>query len=115
MHFHVDQMDKWPIVHQGNTFLLGQRADRLCLFAKCVIVVLFQDTSNCYESFDKENMGGLGDYKPAMGMIAIQFIYAVTTVSSRAAFLKGMSPRVFVVYRQAMATLAIAPVAYFSR
>ncbi|XP_059596544.1 WAT1-related protein At4g30420 [Vitis vinifera] len=40
-------------------------------------------------------------------MIAIQFIYAVMSISSRAALLKGMSPRVFVVYRQAMATLAI--------
>lgn len=57
-------------------------------------------------------MGGLGDYKPVMGMIAIQFIYTVLSVSSRAALLKGMSPKVFVVYRQAMATLAIAHVCH---
>lgn len=57
-------------------------------------------------------MGGLGDYKPAMGMIAIQFIYAVMSISSKAALLKRMSPRVFVVYRQAMATLAIVPICH---
>ncbi|KAK0571233.1 hypothetical protein LWI29_012870 [Acer saccharum] len=33
---------------------------------------------------------------------------------TRAAFLKGMSPRVFVVYRQAIATFSMAPVAFFS-
>ncbi|GJS39365.1 nodulin MtN21 /EamA-like transporter family protein [Tanacetum coccineum] len=41
--------------------------------------------------------------------------YAGMTVSAKAALLQGMSPRVFVFYRQAFGTLFIAPVAYFSR
>ncbi|KAF4395145.1 hypothetical protein G4B88_018015 [Cannabis sativa] len=36
------------------------------------------------------------------------------TLSTRAALLQGMSPSVFVVYRQALATLVIAPLAYFT-
>nr|GEV91025.1 nodulin MtN21 /EamA-like transporter family protein [Tanacetum cinerariifolium] len=36
------------------------------------------------------------------------------SVSAKAALLQGMSPRVFVFYRQAFGTLFIAPVAYFS-
>ncbi|KAF4369797.1 hypothetical protein F8388_019677 [Cannabis sativa] len=37
------------------------------------------------------------------------------TLPTRAALLQGMSPSVFVVYRQAIATLVIAPLAYFTR
>ncbi|KAF4365753.1 hypothetical protein F8388_003422 [Cannabis sativa] len=37
------------------------------------------------------------------------------TLSTRAALLQGMSPSVFVVYRQAIATLVIARLAYFTR
>ncbi|KAG9154620.1 hypothetical protein Leryth_022707 [Lithospermum erythrorhizon] len=53
--------------------------------------------------------------KPIIVMIFLQFIYATVTISSRNAFLQGVSPRVFVVYRQAMATLIISPVAFISR
>ncbi|KAK2982358.1 hypothetical protein RJ640_001686 [Escallonia rubra] len=60
-------------------------------------------------------MGGLGDYKPAMVMFGLQFTYAGVALSTRAALLQGMSPRVFVVYRQAIATLVIAPTAYLTR
>ncbi|XP_024929093.3 WAT1-related protein At4g30420-like isoform X4 [Ziziphus jujuba] len=60
-------------------------------------------------------MGGIGDYKPAMAMSGLQFAYAGVALSTRAALLEGMNARVFVVYRQAIATLVIAPVAYFSR
>ncbi|KAH7545677.1 hypothetical protein FEM48_Zijuj01G0119000 [Ziziphus jujuba var. spinosa] len=60
-------------------------------------------------------MGGFGDYKPAMAMFGLQFAYAGVALSTRAALLEGMNARVFVVYRQAIATLVIAPVAYFSR
>ncbi|CAK9171359.1 unnamed protein product, partial [Ilex paraguariensis] len=56
----------------------------------------------------------LDDYKPAMAMIGLQFTYAGVSVSARAALLKGMSPMVFVVYRQAIATLVMAPMAYFT-
>ena len=60
-------------------------------------------------------MGGLTDYKPAMAMFALQFSYAGVSLLARAALLQGMSPRVFIVYRQAIATLVIAPMAYISR
>ncbi|KAH9654157.1 WAT1-related protein [Citrus sinensis] len=60
-------------------------------------------------------MSSLRDYKPAMAMLALQFSYAVVALSTRAALLQGMNPRVFVVYRQAIATLFMAPMAYLSR
>jgi hypothetical protein len=60
-------------------------------------------------------MGGSDDYKPAIAMVGLQFSYAIVSLSTRVALLQGMSPRVFVVYRQATATLVITPVAYFSR
>ncbi|XP_022929713.1 WAT1-related protein At4g30420-like isoform X2 [Cucurbita moschata] len=60
-------------------------------------------------------MGLVEEYLPAMAMFGLQVTYAIMALLSRAALLKGMSPRVFVVYRQAIATLFIAPIAYFSR
>ncbi|KAF4373049.1 hypothetical protein G4B88_008842 [Cannabis sativa] len=54
-------------------------------------------------------------HTPAMAMFGLQFSYARITLSTRAALLQGMSPSVFVVYRQAIATLVIAPLAYFTR
>lgn len=60
-------------------------------------------------------MGASGDYWPAMAMLSLQCSYAGVALFTRAALLQGMSPRVSVVYRQAMATLIIAPIAYFSR
>ncbi|XP_043710214.1 WAT1-related protein At4g30420-like [Telopea speciosissima] len=59
-------------------------------------------------------MGRLEDYMPTMAMVLLQFTYAGLHLFTRAALLEGMSPKVFVVYRQAIATLVIAPVAYFS-
>lgn len=60
-------------------------------------------------------MGGFEAYKPAIAMVGLQFGYAAVSLSTRVALLQGMSPRVFVVYRQAIATLVISPIAYFSR
>ncbi|XWS27276.1 hypothetical protein CRYUN_Cryun26dG0101100 [Craigia yunnanensis] len=60
-------------------------------------------------------MGGWEDYKPAMAMVGLQFGYAGVALVTRAVMLQGMNPRVLVVYRQAVATLAVAPVAYLSR
>ncbi|KAK4774903.1 hypothetical protein SAY86_009838 [Trapa natans] len=60
-------------------------------------------------------MGKLQDMKPVMAMIMLQFIYAGVTLFTRAATLQGMSPRVFVVYRHAVATVFIAPVALLLR
>ncbi|XVF34316.1 hypothetical protein REPUB_Repub18cG0049200 [Reevesia pubescens] len=60
-------------------------------------------------------MGGWEDYKPALTMVGLQFGYAGVALVTRAAMLQGMSPRVLVVYRQAVATLSVAPIAYLSR
>jgi hypothetical protein len=53
-------------------------------------------------------------YLPIIVMLLIQFIFAGQTLGTRIALLEGMSPRVFVVYRCAFATIALAPFAYFS-
>ncbi|KAJ7979545.1 WAT1-related protein [Quillaja saponaria] len=60
-------------------------------------------------------LGALDDYKPEMAMFGLQFAYAGVALITKAALLQGLSPRVFVVYRQAIATLVMAPIAYFSR
>jgi hypothetical protein len=46
-------------------------------------------------------------------MLFIQFVYAGMALFSKAAIAKGMNPYVFVVYRQAFASLALAPFAFF--
>ncbi|WJX94446.1 hypothetical protein P8452_75862 [Trifolium repens] len=53
-------------------------------------------------------------YQPIMIMVLIQFIYSGMTLGTRIGLLEGMSPRVFVVYRHAFATIFIAPIAYLS-
>ncbi|KAA3490732.1 WAT1-related protein [Gossypium australe] len=60
-------------------------------------------------------MGGWEDYKYPIAMMVLQLGYAGVALVTRAAMLQGMSPPVLVVYRQAVATLAVAPVAYLSR
>ncbi|CAI9285564.1 unnamed protein product [Lactuca saligna] len=60
-------------------------------------------------------MGSIEHYKPVMVMVMLQFTYAIMYIFARASLLHGMSPRVFVFYRQAFGTLFIAPVAYFFR
>ncbi|KAI4344349.1 hypothetical protein L6164_011584 [Bauhinia variegata] len=59
-------------------------------------------------------MGGFDYYMPVLAMFVLQFIYASVALTTRVALLQGMSPRVLVVYRQAVATAVIAPVVYFS-
>ncbi|CAL5195235.1 unnamed protein product [Lathyrus oleraceus] len=53
-------------------------------------------------------------YLPIMVMVLIQFIYSGMTLWNRVALVEGMSPRVFVVYRHAFATIFLAPNAYLS-
>ncbi|KAE8056120.1 hypothetical protein FH972_012915 [Carpinus fangiana] len=67
------------------------------------------------KSFDKKSMGVFDDYKPAMAMAGLQFIYAGLALFTRVALVQGMSPSIFVVYRQAVATLVMAPIACFTR
>ncbi|PON56053.1 WAT1-related protein, partial [Parasponia andersonii] len=60
-------------------------------------------------------MGEFSGYKPVLAMIGLQCIYAGYALFTRASLLHGMSPRDFVVYRQSVATLIMAPIAYFTR
>ncbi|XP_058745207.1 WAT1-related protein At4g30420-like [Vicia villosa] len=53
-------------------------------------------------------------YLPIIAMLLLQFIFAGMTLGTRMALLEGMSPRVFVVYRSAFATIVLAPLAYLS-
>lgn len=59
-------------------------------------------------------MGGFEAYKPAIAMVALQFLYAGVALFTRVALVQGLSPRVFVVYRQGTAALIMAPIAYIS-
>ncbi|XP_058745209.1 WAT1-related protein At4g30420-like [Vicia villosa] len=53
-------------------------------------------------------------YLPIIAMVVLQFISAGTTLGNRVVLVDGMSPRVFVVYRHAFATIFLAPIAYIS-
>ncbi|CAL0307051.1 unnamed protein product [Lupinus luteus] len=57
-------------------------------------------------------MGRLGFYLPVIGMIGLQIHYAALAIFTRAALLDGLSPTVFVVYRQGIATLTLVPMAF---
>ena len=52
----------------------------------------------------------LEEYKPGLAMVAVQCIYAAMALSAKAAFTHGMSPMVFVIYRQASASLVVLPI-----
>ncbi|KAK9078861.1 hypothetical protein SSX86_002919 [Deinandra increscens subsp. villosa] len=60
-------------------------------------------------------MGLIEFYKPVIVMVVLQFTYAAVSILTRASLLEGINPRVFVFYRQAIATVIIAPIAYISR
>ncbi|KAL5974708.1 hypothetical protein ACLOJK_031378 [Asimina triloba] len=51
-------------------------------------------------------------YKPYLVMLFIQFVYAGMALFSKASINDGMNPAVFVVYRQVIATIVLAPFAY---
>lgn len=52
-------------------------------------------------------------YQPYLAMLFIQILYAGMALFSKASISNGMNPYVFVVYRQAFATLSLAPFAIF--
>ncbi|CAN6217726.1 unnamed protein product [Urochloa humidicola] len=49
-------------------------------------------------------------YKPSAAMVAVQCLFVVSTLWVKAALGHGMNPVVFVVYRQAIATIFVAPI-----
>lgn len=50
---------------------------------------------------------------PHIAMLIVQLIYAGMALLSKTAIAQGMSPFIFVAYRQAFATIALAPFAVF--
>ncbi|XP_074273671.1 WAT1-related protein At4g30420-like [Silene latifolia] len=60
-------------------------------------------------------MGWWEDQLPAIAMVSMQLLVAVMALMNRAALLEGMSPKVFIFYRQAIATLVISPFAFCPR
>ncbi|XP_062079749.1 WAT1-related protein At4g28040-like [Humulus lupulus] len=52
---------------------------------------------------------------PGLCMVLLQFLYAGQAVFTKAALMRGMSPRVFMVYRQTVAIILLAPLVSFSR
>eukprot|EP01018_Ginkgo_biloba_P017334 Gb_23338 [translate_table: standard] len=58
-------------------------------------------------------MVSLAYFKPHIAQVAVQICYAVMNIITRVALDDGMNPLIYVAYRQAVATLAIAPFAYF--
>ncbi|CAI0396112.1 unnamed protein product [Linum tenue] len=58
-------------------------------------------------------MKAIETQKPYIAMLLVQLIYAGMALFSKAAISSGMSSFVFVTYRQAFATLALAPFALF--
>ncbi|KAK4390971.1 WAT1-related protein [Sesamum angolense] len=61
---------------------------------------------NCFLSIIEKNKG-------VLVMIFVQLVYSGMALFSKAAISKGMNPYVFVAYRQAFATLTLAPFAFF--
>lgn len=51
-------------------------------------------------------------HKPYVAMLFVQCVYSGMALFSKAAISAGMNPPVFVFYRQAFATLAMAPLAF---
>uniref|UniRef100_A0A7N0RI12 EamA domain-containing protein n=1 Tax=Kalanchoe fedtschenkoi TaxID=63787 RepID=A0A7N0RI12_KALFE len=103
------------IIHPRKYYsnaLLYNKTSRSTAFSKCVL------PSNSYlrgRGSYSVSMGlRLEELKPALAMIGLQFSYAGVALLTRAALLKGMSTPVFVFYRQSLATLVMAPVAFLS-
>lgn len=55
----------------------------------------------------------LKKYQPYLAMLFVQILYAGMALFSKASISNGMNPYIFVVYRQAFATLSLAPFAIF--
>lgn len=60
-------------------------------------------------------MGEGGGLKHAMVMVGLQCTYAGISLFARAAFLQGLKPSIFGIYRQAVATSIILPLALYNR
>ncbi|KAJ9166808.1 hypothetical protein P3X46_021506 [Hevea brasiliensis] len=60
-----------------------------------------------------EYVSVMESHKPYIAVLFVQFVYAGMALFSKAAIAKGMNPFVFVVYRQAFASVTLTPFAIF--
>ena len=58
-------------------------------------------------------LNAMENQKPYIAMLLVQSVYAGMALFSKAAISKGMNSLVFVVYRQAFASVSLAPLAFF--
>ena len=58
-------------------------------------------------------LNAMENHKPYIAMLLVQFVYAGMAVFSKAAIARGMNSFVFVVYRQAFASVSLLPFAFF--
>lgn len=56
----------------------------------------------------------MSKYKAVLALVMLQFTSAGVALFTKAAFMEGLSPTIFVVYRQAIATLFIFPISFLS-
>ncbi|CAH8275095.1 unnamed protein product [Arabidopsis lyrata] len=56
----------------------------------------------------------ISKYKAVLALVMLQFTSAGVALFTKAAFMEGLNPTVFVVYRQAIATLFICPISFIS-
>ncbi|KAK3026696.1 hypothetical protein RJ639_041543 [Escallonia herrerae] len=63
--------------------------------------------------FSQTCLMGMEKHKPYIAMVIIQFIYTGMALLSKASISAGVKPSVFVAYRQALATLFLAPFALY--
>ena len=77
--------------------------------------LLIEAKNTLYSFASRVAMGVFDEYKLAMAVVGLRFSNAGVTLVTRMALVQGMNPRVYVVYKQAIATLVMSPIAYFSR
>jgi hypothetical protein len=58
-------------------------------------------------------LDAMENHKPYIAMVLVQFVYAGMALFSKAAIARGMNSFVFVVYRQAFASVSLLPFAFF--
>lgn len=104
------EVSEHPFVYILNTQFLNLEATEERLNFK---YITYHTTSHhIMKSLSYASMA-MERHKVYIAMLFIQFVYAGMALFSKAAISKGMNPFVFVVYRQAFATLALAPFAFF--
>ena len=77
--------------------------------------LLIEAKNTLYSFASRVAMGVFDEYKLAMAVVGLRFSNAGVALVTRMALVQGMNPRVYVVYKQAIATLVMSPIAYFSR